>query len=280
MMRKLIINADDLGISFKVNHQIEECINKHLITSTTLMANAPAFEDGVCIAKKYPQISVGVHLNIIEFAPLTNTDLFKRHGVVDQNGHFIDGAFFFVDIDEELKQAVFEEWDAQICKVIEAGICPTHCDSHQHTHTIFALQEPLCRVLDKYNISWVRRKMVPSIRTIIINRMHPTVHLDKSGSMKQPRKTFFYRVWHFFIFQSQCRRWNKQMAEHYSMTNIFFPFQLFYANRNILHCKKRQSTIELMCHPGHEGYQIEYNNLLAGPNWKEAEYQLISYREI
>ena len=71
-MRRLIINSDDLGMSCEVNKQIEDCIRLGCITSSTLMANAPAFDGGVRIAKQYPQISVGVHLNIIEFAPLTN----------------------------------------------------------------------------------------------------------------------------------------------------------------------------------------------------------------
>ena len=92
-MRRLIINADDLGISKDVNKQIEECIHIGCITSSSLMANGPAFEDGIRIAKQYPQISVGVHLNIVEFTPLTNADIFRKHGVLDSEGAFIEGHF-------------------------------------------------------------------------------------------------------------------------------------------------------------------------------------------
>ena len=116
-MRKLIINADDLGMSQEQNEQIRQCIELGVITSSTLMANGPFFNEGVKIAKRYPQISVGVHLNIIEFTPLTNEGIFRKHGMLDADGNFIEGAAFVVPMDEELKQAVFEEWDAQISKV-------------------------------------------------------------------------------------------------------------------------------------------------------------------
>ena len=77
---KVIINADDLGISLDVNRRIEECINMGVVSSTTLLVNAPAFDDGVRIAKQHTQVSVGIHLNLIEFAPLTNSDVFKKYG--------------------------------------------------------------------------------------------------------------------------------------------------------------------------------------------------------
>lgn len=77
-MRRLIINADDLGMSAEVNAQIEKGITLGVLTSSSLMANAPEFNDGVRIAKQYPRVSVGVHLNIIEYAPLTNQEIFKK----------------------------------------------------------------------------------------------------------------------------------------------------------------------------------------------------------
>ena len=280
-MRKLIVNADDLGMSSEVNHQIEECIKLGCITSSTLMANAPAFEDGVRIAKQYPQISVGVHLNVIEFAPLTNAEVFKKHGIVGEDGSFIEGAIFCVPIDEELKQAVFEEWDAQVTRVEQAGIMPSHCDSHQHTHTIIGLQKELCEVLNKHGIKRVRRVAIPSIRLMLRARKQAgAVVLDKSKAILPKRRNVLYRRFHLFVVKYNNYRWNISMSAKYSMSHSFFSFRDFYSNRDVLRLGGRDATIELMCHPGHISFQGETDNLMRDLSWLTNDYRLISYKEL
>ena len=280
-MRRLIINADDLGISLEVDAQIEKCIQQGVISSSTLMANASAFDDGVRIAKQYPHISVGAHLNIIEFAPLTNGEIFKKHGVVGDNGNFIEGAIYCVQIDDELRQAVFEEWDAQIVRIKQAGIIPTHCDSHQHTHTIPALQESLYRVLDKHGIQNVRRKIEPSILLMLCQRNRPTVKLDKSRAMMPKKQNVIYRRFHVFSVIRFCRRWNKQLGDRFRITDSFYAFNNFVYNRNVLRFGGKTSTIELMCHPGHKAYQDETDNLINKQKWfNPQKYNLISYKEL
>ena len=277
-MRKLIVNADDLGISEYVNCQIEKCINLGVITSSTLMANAPAFEDGIRIAKLYSNISFGVHLNIVEFAPLTNWELFKKHGVVGKDGNFIEGAFNVLPIDDELKTAVYEEWDAQISKIEAFGIIPSHCDSHQHSHTIPELQESLCRVLDKHNIKLVRRKIAPSVRLILRAKKNPTVILDKSKAMKAQKRGVLYRRLYIFIAKLISCKWNRQMSKRYGMTDFFYNFRNYINDRHFINLGGKDSIIELMCHPGHSSYQKETEILLNGASWLCHDSELVSYR--
>lgn len=276
----LIINADDLGMSVEVNTQIEECINLGVITSSTLMANAPAFDDGVRIAKQYPQISVGVHLNLIEFAPLTNAGIFRKHGLLGDDGSFIEGAIFCASIDDELRQAVFEEWDAQISKVEEAGLKPTHCDSHEHTHTIQGLQEPLCRVLDKHNICRIRRKIIPSIRLMLRGKQQPVkVQLDKSKAVQPKKRNILYRRLHLFVVIISNSRWNRKMASKYSMTKAFYSFRDFRANYNVIRMNNK-NVVELMCHPGNSPFQNETELLMKSKNWLSGNYNLIPYHKL
>lgn len=278
-MRRLIINADDLGISFEVDEQIEKYIQEGVVTSSTLMANAPAFDDGVRIAKQYPQISVGAHLNLIEFAPLTNPDVFKKYGVVGEDGNFIEGAISCVQINNELKQAVFEEWDAQIKKIIDAGIIPTHCDSHQHTHTLFALRDPLCQILKKHNINKVRRKLAPSIFQMLRERRHPTIRINNSKVAKIKKQNVFTRRLHFFAVIRACRKWNRLMGKQFNITDGFFHFNTFFYDHNALHIWGNNSVVELMCHPGHPAYQNESDNLMRNRTWLISDYELITYRD-
>lgn len=279
-MRKMIINADDLGMSHEVNSQIEKCINLGCITSCSLMANAPAFEEGVTIAKKYPQISVGVHLNLIEFAPLTNTLIFRRHGLLSDDGSFIEGAIFCVPIDVELKRAVFEEWDAQLTKVEQAGLTPSHCDSHEHTHTITGLQAVLQQVLEKHHVTKVRRKVVPSIRMMIHARKQPIlVQLDKSKAMLPIKRNIIYRRLHIFTVIRNNRRWNKALMGKYTMTDAFYSFREFYSNRDLLNHGNKIVAIELMCHPGNVHFQNETEKLMENRDWQNG-FELITYRDI
>lgn len=279
-MKKIIINADDLGMSMEVNAQIKKCIDLGVITSSTLMANAPEFDEGVRIAKAYPQISVGAHLNIIEFAPLTNQEIFRKHGMLDEDGNFIDGAAFVVKIDDELKQAIFEEWDAQITKIKNAGIYPAHCDSHQHTHTISELQDVLCRVLDKHGIHGVRRRVIPSIRLMLRARKQAEiVHLDKSKAMQPKKRNVIYRRIHLFIVIYDSWRWNRQMRKKYTMTDGFFSFNEFYLNADILGLKK-MDVVELMCHPGNKPFDKETEFLMKNMHWLDPNCQLIAYHKL
>ena len=275
---RVIVNADDLGISLDVNRQIEECVKQGIVSSTTLLVNAPAFEDGVRIAKQYSQVSVGIHLNLIEFAPLTNEDVFREFGVVDDDGNFIEGAIFVANCKEErLKQAIFEEWDTQICKFKEAGIVPTHIDSHEHTHTIIALQDVLCRVIDKHGIKCVRRKIIPSIRLMLKRSKHPdSVRLDKTKAVTPKRQNVLYRRLRVFIVKYQSARWNRQMSKRYMMTDSFFAFRTFYSNLDSIHLGK---TVELMCHPGHTSYQAETDVLIKEPSWLQ-NINIISYKDL
>ena len=280
-MIKLIINADDLGMSEEQNQEIQRCIDLGVVTSCTLMANGPCFEEGVRIAKRNPQVSIGVHLNIIEFAPLTNTDVFKMHGMLDADGHFIEGAAFMVPVDEELKQAIFEEWDAQISKVEASGIKLSHCDSHEHSHTRTELQEVICRVLDKHRIRRLRRKFVPSIRLMLLAKRQPAaVHYDKSRAMQTKKRSVVYRRLHLFVVKYRSWQWNRQLRQKYGMTDAFYSFRDFYYFHNILNLAGKNSVIELMCHPGNKPFQKETDILMTPHSWMSDDYQLTNYNQI
>lgn len=46
---RIIVNADDFGMSSQINHAIVEAFQKNLISSTTMMANMPAFDEACCM---------------------------------------------------------------------------------------------------------------------------------------------------------------------------------------------------------------------------------------
>ena len=82
----VIINADDLGLSRRVNDRIFNLIETKRITSATLLTNGPEFLDAVARIKAYPHASFGVHLNLTEFPPLTKNPALAP--LLNGDGHF------------------------------------------------------------------------------------------------------------------------------------------------------------------------------------------------
>ena len=154
----LIINSDDYGISNSVNKAIALSFDSGLISSTTMMANMPGFDDAVNIAHTKDTIKnkIGLHMNLTEGQPLT--DLIKScPRFCNQDGIFIynrQSPIFLLGKDERI--AVYAEIKAQLSKLIKHNIFPTHLDSHHHVHTEFGILQVYLQVAKEYNIKKIR----------------------------------------------------------------------------------------------------------------------------
>lgn len=141
MTRKLIVNADDLGLTEGVNRAVRECRGRGVLTSATLMAKVPAFAGGVATAqelegdKAQPPFSAGCHVILIDGEPLSAAA--QIPSLVEKDGHFrrklsqfaqdaMRGAIRAEDIQREA--------EAQFLKLQSAGISLSHFDTHKHAH--------------------------------------------------------------------------------------------------------------------------------------------------
>ncbi len=158
MSSRLIINADDFGLTPGVNRGIEELFHAGVLSSTTLMANAPAFEDAVTIAQRTPGLGVGCHIVLTDGKPLTESrhisTLLERDGKRFRSSL---AAFACAALLGKLDEAEIEqEATAQIMRLLDANIHPTHLDSHKHTHMFPAVLRPLLRVAERFKIRSIR----------------------------------------------------------------------------------------------------------------------------
>ncbi len=136
-MKNLIVNADDLGWTDGVNRGILEAFHHGIVTSTSLLANGAAFAGGVEAAHSAPGLGVGVHLNLSDGPPTADRETVTT--LLNDDGAFAGGPESLL-----LRRArgglslaeVENEWDAQIQKVRDAGIAPTHLDGHKHVHML------------------------------------------------------------------------------------------------------------------------------------------------
>lgn len=152
--KKLIINADDLGISLELNAAVLKAANEGILTQSSLMANGECFDDAINrVIHNCPKLAVGVHLNLFEGKALTNCPL-----LTDKNGYFSESFIqtLLNSFDANFLLQIENEWDAQIKKIVESGIIPTHLDSHVHYHAIPNLFKIAVKLAEKYNIKNIR----------------------------------------------------------------------------------------------------------------------------
>ena len=161
-MRRLIINADDFGLTMGVNRAIVEAYERGIVTSTTLMANGSAFDDAVSLAQSRPRLGVGCHIVLVDGVPLVRET--GTHSLLDPSSttrtpRFREGISKFAAL-ALLGRLVPDEIEAeaasQIGKLQSSGIAVTHLDSHKHTHMFPQVFKPLLRAARTCGVKAIR----------------------------------------------------------------------------------------------------------------------------
>jgi len=156
-MKRLIITADDFGLSSGVNRAVEKGWNDGLLTGASIMPGAAAFEEAVGIARRNPGLQIGLHLTLVQGrGVLTHAEL---PDLVDDEGNFSDnpvtaGCRYFFD--RGLYCQLKREIEAQIMRVLDAGIALSHIDGHLNMHlhpTVFRI---LAELMPRYGITTFR----------------------------------------------------------------------------------------------------------------------------
>ncbi|MBI3186137.1 MAG: ChbG/HpnK family deacetylase [Myxococcales bacterium] len=123
MGRLLIINADDFGYERQISRGVLEAVREGIVTSATLIANAPDSEEAARLAKGFP---VGLHLNLARFGPVWSG--FPR-GLLD-SGELVE-----TRAGELPPEVVEAEAKAQLDRLESLlGRPATHLDVHRHLH--------------------------------------------------------------------------------------------------------------------------------------------------
>ncbi len=147
---KLIVNADDFGLSRGVNFGIVDAFHLGIVRSTTLMATGEAYDHALELSQKNPGLGIGIHLILTYGRPVVE----GHKTLVDDNG-----AFFKLSELEECHESfepeeVEREFSAQIERVLKSGIVPTHLDSHHHVHMLKHNQEVMKVLSKRYSLPY------------------------------------------------------------------------------------------------------------------------------
>ena len=156
----MIINADDFGLCEGVNRAVYEAHTRGVLTSTTIMANMPAVDEAIAIARKTPSLGMGVHLNATEGRPLSSGGV-----LVGEDGEFKYSAYTLAMkslVDKKVLKALEIELAAQIESIIDKGIVPTHLDSHKHFHCFGPIYRIVCSLAERFGIRAIRWPWEPA----------------------------------------------------------------------------------------------------------------------
>jgi chitin disaccharide deacetylase len=248
MAPRLIINADDFGLTSGVNRAISELHQSNALTSATLMATGPAFEDAVSVARSHPTLGVGCHIVLTDGSPVSPPDTIPtligpdgknfRPSLLDFVLALLRGGIHPEDIEREAL--------AQIQKLQRAGIQVTHVDTHKHTHLFPAVSRPLLTVLERTGISAIRNPFEPAFAQ----------HLTHAHIKRRVQLALLNRLRPAFVQLNQLRAANILTTDGtvgVSATGNLNSDTL----SQILFGLPQSGIFELVCHPGYNDADLD-----------------------
>jgi len=248
---RIIINADDLGTSVAVNDAIFGLMARGIVTSATILANAPGTTDAVARLSEFPSCSFGAHLNMMSFAPLTKSAAFDDR--LSDDGAF-GGTLDHDSLDPELRAAIRDEWCAQVAFLLDQGVELSHLDSHYHVHTRPELFFAFKAVQRRFGIS--RARLTKNLYSPALPPASKTLILKK-------------------------KLWNLALKHYFATTTTdhFTEFATFMEVAREVPWSDQ--TVELMAHPG-SAYYADETTLLETfrPDELPFEAKLINYDEL
>jgi chitin disaccharide deacetylase len=254
----LIVNADDLGMTAGINRAIVEGCEKGIITSTTLMATARAFDDAVVrardLSQNRPCVSIGCHIVLLDGVPILPPE--RLTSLVEQSPN--DGtAELRVSLNGFARAAlagrlqpdeIEAEATAQIERIQNVGIAPSHFDCHKHAHMFPAVLKPLLRT--------ARERGVPAVR----NPFGMLFPLPLGRTIRSPK--LWRRVLELGLLRNFGANFQKEVKAHGLRTTDgsvgvavtgTLDLDFFVSFVETL----PEGTWEFVCHPGYNDADLD-----------------------
>lgn len=260
-MIRAIINADDFGLCRGVNEGIIRAHREGILTSATLMANMPGFEQALDLSRANPRLGVGLHLNIVRGEPVSPRE--KVPSLLGPSGLFLGSVYVFLRrllAGRILLGEVERELRAQAEKALGAGFALTHLDSEKHMHTVPPIFTLALRLGKEYGIPGVR----------FINEFCLSPNLIQSG-----------KSW---LISLSCFFMKKRIREHGIITadgfyGICRSGRMTAGRLRKVLSRLGEGATEIMTHPGYMTQELLDLEKITGSyyinNFREAELEAL-----
>lgn len=286
-MLRLIVNADDLGVSEKFNDGIIKAHLNGIVTSTTIIACGSAFEHAISACRAAPTLDMGIHLTLVEERPVL--DPRRIPSLVDSEGRLHQDPLAFAKkllLGKIRFDEVRRELEAQIAKVTGLGIPVSHFDSHDNIHMLPGIARVTGELAKDHGIPAIRYPR-ERLRGYMLRQRGAVSRKD--GAVSRILQSLALA----FFCQLGRKRLSARQTDHFA--GFFFGGNL---NKNnllkVLRHLPLTGTCELMCHPGfkdpdprfaHWDYHQEdeldaLTDAEISTFLRERDVELISYRQL
>ncbi len=257
--KQLLVNADDFGLTEGMTDGIIEAHQRGIVTSTSIIASGAAFEYAVRQAHHNQSLAIGVHLTLVEELPVSDPKdiptLLRRNGKLPRNYTELLSGLVLGRIQSE---HIEHELRAQVVKCLNAGLRPTHLDSHQHVHTLPSILRIAIRTGEEFEI--------PGMRLPRDSPPHHFASLQKSLLCMMARWDARYLRTSRF---ATCDR----------MAGLFESGALSETELLAILERLPEGSTELVCHPGKGDRSSEMSYAHWRYNW-EAELNALTSRRV
>jgi hopanoid biosynthesis associated protein HpnK len=266
--KQLVVNADDFGLSESVNRGILVAHRDGILTSASLLATGRAFAPAVASARQFPDLALGVHLNVSEGAPVS--PVARVATLVNERGNFHLSPVRLAQglLRRQVRLAdILSEFRAQIIKILDAGITPTHLDGHLHVHVLPQISPIVIAVAREFGIRYVRCPAEDLETTLPL-----LWKVRGSASATLKRSVVAYAVsWFARRFRVQLQRAGLVCTDSfYGLTQTgFLDTEMLSA----VLARIPNGVTELMCHPGYFSAEVE---ALGGELTREREHEVLA----
>jgi hopanoid biosynthesis associated protein HpnK len=270
--RRLIVNADDFGLSQSVNKAVNRAHREGILTSASLMVNEAGFDEAVKLAKENPRLGVGLHLTLLHGHSTLPFE--KIPGLVNSHREFSNSPvgvgmkyFFHRGLHEQLRAEI----RAQFEKFHSTGLFLDHVNGHLHLHLHPAIFKILMEDAETLGIRHLRLTRDCLSRSRRISDGH-----------------FFYKVSHAAIFDILSRRARKSL-EQKKIAPAQITFGLLQTSRvdesYVLKLLPElpEGNSELYSHPSLDEFKHEFDALISPRvknSVKELGIELIRYQDL
>jgi chitin disaccharide deacetylase len=270
--RRLIVNADDFGLSHSVNEAVVRAHRESILTSASLMVNEAGFDEAIRLAKANPKLGVGLHLTLLHGHSALPPE--KIPGLVNSRGEFSNSPvgvgmkYFF---DDDLREPLRAEIHAQFEKFHSTGLPLDHVNGHLHLHLHPVIFKILMEDSEKLGIRHFRLTRDCLARS---RRM-------SSGHL-------FYKVSHAVIYECLSRRARAPLRQK-GIKHAQITFGLLQDGRVDeeyllkLFPELPPGDSELYSHPSLDRFKHEFDALIS-PRVREQiqklNIQLIRYQDL
>jgi predicted glycoside hydrolase/deacetylase ChbG (UPF0249 family) len=271
MKKRIVINADDLGIHPRIDEGIVRAYTDGILTSATLLTTTPWLEQSVQKSAAV-RLPIGVHLSLTlgqaRAAPGLVPDLIDQSGALCLRATEIllmrapnGGAARFL-------AQIRAEFTAQLAAAADCGVWPTHCDSHQHVHmqpAVFAIVEELAKRFGIRHLRVARERFYPF-----------EINLDLAAAFARNN----YAKW--LLLRWLAARLTPSLAVNDEFFGIKYSGVLTERALLGIASAAPASFLEIGAHPGLEvpaaqtGYQRPDYVAFVSSKWRQREFELLT----